>query len=158
MCCVVFDGYHGPSTKDHEHLRRSTAKRSADITVTGLSRCHNDQAAFLSNTSNKMQFIKLLSDYMQSKGHATKCSTSDADTLIVSTALGYARNNRSVVVVAEDTDIFVMLIHHWKTTMADIYMRKENKQSLKAAEVHSICEAHAVMDPVVRFNILFIHA
>ena len=65
LCCFVFDGYEGPSTKDHEHLRRS-AKRSADITVTGASKCHRDQEAFFTNTNNKTQFIALLVGILQS--------------------------------------------------------------------------------------------
>ena len=159
VCCDVFDGYEEPSTKDHEHQRRSV-KLSADITLTGSSKCHRDQDAFLSNTKNKIQFIELLCHSLQSKGHTTKCSDGDADTLIIATGLGYSQNNQSVVIVAEDTDIFMMLIHHWKVNMADIFLLKEKKSRShkKGAEVYSIREACQVIDPVVRQHILFIHA
>ena len=93
MCCIVFDGYQGPSTKDHEHMRRCET-RSADITVTETSRSHKSQEAFFSNEKNKTQFIELLADFLQSKGHTTKCSDGDADTLIVSTALNFAKNDQ----------------------------------------------------------------
>ena len=59
ICHIVFDGYDGPSTKDHEHLRRS-GTTSAYITVRKDSRCHKNQEAFLSNAENKAQFIGLL--------------------------------------------------------------------------------------------------
>ena len=52
LCCVIFDGYSGHSTTDHEHLRRSGV-RSSDIMVSSTSKCHKDQQAFFSNKRNK---------------------------------------------------------------------------------------------------------
>ena len=49
----------------------------------------------------------------------TKISDGDADTL---TALNFANNGQSVMFEAEDTDIFIMLIHDWKTDMGDMYL------------------------------------
>lgn len=158
LCCIVFDGYQGPSTKDHEHMRRSGTK-SADITVTNTAKCHMDQDAFFSNTNNKIKFIAFLSDFLKSKQYITKCSDGDADTLLVSVALNYCANGQSVVVVGEDTDIFIMLIHHWSTDMAELHFRKEGKSSQKRlTEIYSIRQAYEVISPVVRDNILFIHA
>ena len=97
-CLVVFDGYEGPSTKDHEHLRRAVRK-SADITVMHTSRCHRNQDVFLSNEHNKVQFIKLLMGILTEKDHEVKCSDSDADCLIVSTALEIAKSGQSVLLV-----------------------------------------------------------
>ena len=68
----------GPSTKDHEHLRRS-AKRPAAITVTGASKCDRDQEAFFTNIKNKTHSIELLVCILQSKGQTIKCSDGDAD-------------------------------------------------------------------------------
>ena len=45
LCFVVFDGYEGPSMKDHEHKRRC-GTRSDDVTVTGPAMCHKNQEAF----------------------------------------------------------------------------------------------------------------
>ena len=56
------------------------------------------------------------------------------------------------MVVADDTDIFIVRIHHWKTNMADIFIRQESKKSSQKndAEVYGIHEAHEVQGTVVR--------
>ena len=46
----------------------------------------------------------------------------DADTEIVKVALQLARNKPNVTVVAEDTDILVLLVHHHHESTGDIYM------------------------------------
>jgi len=49
----------------------------------------------------------------------------DADTLIVSCALHIASQQIPVTVIADDTDVLVLLIYHFKSEMADIYMLSE---------------------------------
>ena len=56
---------------------------------------HADQEAFLSNTGNKTQLIKMLSSRLQSLGHVTKINEGGADTLIVSTAMDYANGGQA---------------------------------------------------------------
>jgi len=46
----------------------------------------------------------------------------DADTLIVQTALNFASAEQPVLVVADDTDVLVLLVYHFKTSMADVYI------------------------------------
>lgn len=157
MCCVVFDGYAKPSPKDHEHQRRQSGKISADIIITDTTKVYKDQEAFLSNEMNKTQFIKFLANHLQIQGHNAKISNGDADTLIVSTALELARNGQSVVVVAEDTDIFIMLLYHWESDMADIHLRKEGRRS-KIGQIYSMKEAFGKVPEIVRKHSLFIHA
>ena len=64
-CCIVFDGYEqGLSIKSDEHRRRHT-KSCANVQVKEyLEACHSQQN-FLSNETNKSQFIKLLSLYLE---------------------------------------------------------------------------------------------
>ena len=46
--CIVFDGYNnGPSIKDHEHLRRTTGKISANINIQLGMVANCQQKAFL---------------------------------------------------------------------------------------------------------------
>ena len=58
-------------------------------------------------------------------------SDGDADTQIVLAAIDYARNGQSVVLVAEDTDIFILMLHHWRENMADVIIRKEGRSRQK---------------------------
>ena len=52
-------------------------------------------------------------------------ASNDADTLIVKTAIEIAENNVPVTVVANDTDVLVLLLYHFQTNMADLYMHYE---------------------------------
>ncbi|KAG1671662.1 hypothetical protein GQR58_016344 [Nymphon striatum] len=84
---IVFDGYmDGPSTKDHEHTRRSLNKR----------RCADVQCDLSTKSGNKV----------------IKCDE-DADTEIVRCALYVAETGRKVNVVADDTDVALLLLYHW---------------------------------------------
>jgi len=79
------------------------------------------QEPFLANTTNKKGFIVLLKQYLEQQGTTVCQAAGDADTLIVSTALKNAvEGSRIVVMVAEDTDILVMLLYHSQATMQNV--------------------------------------
>ena len=122
LSSIIFDGYaSGPSVKDHEHQRRAS-KASADVKISEDMQTHRNQQRFLANEKNKTQFIKLLSHYLRLDGHEVTQSESDADTRIVSAALGLASSGQHATVVSDDTDVLVLLIFHWNTAMADIHL------------------------------------
>lgn len=130
---VVFDGYSsGPTIKDHEHQRRSaTVKQIATHRELDLhTKELGPQEAFLSNIANKSGLISLLKDSLRSDGISVHQAENDADALIVSVALECAKMNVSspVAVLAEDTDIFVLLLHHRKSSMRTIYFCSEAKR------------------------------
>ena len=52
----------------------------------------------------------------------------DADTVITQCALQYAAQRH---VVVDDTDVLVLLMHHWKQNMADIYFFSAAGKKLK---------------------------
>ena len=60
-------------------------------------------------------------------------STGDADTMIIQCALQYAIDGSKVNVVADDTDVLVLLIamYHWKQNMKSIYFLSEAGKNLK---------------------------
>ena len=70
---------------------------------------HNNQKVFSSNENNKLQFINLLSKYLQADGHSVQNSSGDADTMIVAHALQYVVQGHEVNVVADNTDDLVLL-------------------------------------------------
>ncbi len=47
-------------------------------------------------------------------------SESDADTQIVSAAIALASDRKHTTVIADDTDIIVLLFFHWNAEMTDI--------------------------------------
>ena len=65
----------------------------------------------MKNRKNKAKFIELLSKHLANDGHDIQKCKSDADTLILSTAIQYTKKqDNKVVVVANGTDNLVLLI------------------------------------------------
>ena len=109
-CSIAFDGYSSrPSLKDHEHKRR-TGKASADIQISPEMNAHRNQQLFLANEKNKVQFINLLSHYLRLDGHAVIQSKGDADSQIVSAAIALASDGKHTAVIADDTNILLLLL------------------------------------------------
>ena len=63
----------------------------------------------------------MLSQYFKDDGNEVINCSGDADSTICHTALDLATTGeKEVVLIADDTDIFVMLIYHWKSEMKNI--------------------------------------
>ena len=74
-----------------------------------------------------------------------------ADSTILKTALEKAYAEQ-VIVVADDTDIAVMLVHHWQNHMSDVYFLQERWN--KAWSIEKISSKWEN----VQAHLLFIHA
>jgi hypothetical protein len=85
----------------------------------------------------------------------------DADTLIVKTALKLADNEQKtpVTVVANDTNILVLLLHHFKPNLSDIYLMSQtfSKHSNRTS-ITSIRHACEKVGSSAAEHILVIHA
>jgi len=141
---VVFDGYgHGPTTKDHEHQRRSTkvVSRCPDVSFDTQTPVVFEQHAFLANDRNKDRFIQLLMLHLDHHGCRTLQSDGDADVDIVKEALSLASTKQApVAVVGDDTDLLVLLIHHWTQDSAEIWFCSEaKKRATDSAQPIRIC-------------------
>src|SRR5262249_42495236 len=123
---VVFDGYSGHSTKDHEHARRSS-KMAAFISISPETITHPNQQAFLANSNNKGRLIAFLISKFKAAGISVTQAQNDADTLIVRVALDFAAAGYHTTVVADDTDVLVMLVYHWHRPMADVFIKRESQ-------------------------------
>ena len=66
---------------------------------------------FPSNKENKQRFIHMLIAKLQNSGCEVRHARGDADLLIMETAVA-AAESRQTIVIADDTDILVLLIHH----------------------------------------------
>ena len=71
-----------------------------------------NQETFLRNHVNKDQFIKLLCQKLLQSGINTLQSKGNADVLIIKKAIEEV-TKKDVDVVAEGTDILILLIYHW---------------------------------------------
>ena len=115
QCAVVFDGYEaGPSTKDHEHCRRSVKNRGAvEFIFNEETKVKANQEAFLSNEKDKARFITMLSKFLIGHRQTVTNCKEDPDTEIVKCAIDF-EDHYDVSVVADDADVALMLLFHWK--------------------------------------------
>ena len=129
---VVFDEFaSGPSIKDYAHPQ--CVGKAEQVGPDGQVDIHikniRPQEPFLANTANKKSFIVLLMHYLQENIIAVHQAPGDADTLIVSVALDCNRQgNRPVAVLAENTDIYALLLYHRSPDMSELYFVSKEGQ------------------------------
>ena len=75
--------------------------------------------------------------------------------MIVQCALQYAIEGNEVNVVADDTDVLVLLMYHQKQNMASIYFLLEAGKKLK---IWRISDLVGQAGPIVTSFLLFLHA
>ena len=157
---VVFDGYRsGPTTKDTAHLRRTKGITGAKVYFNENTPFKTKKEQFLSNSENKQELIFMLSRFLEANGCKTVHAPSDADVLIVKTAVECAEN-REVVVIGEDTDLLVLLCYHTSLEVNKIFFKSEPKQRLssKSLRVWDIKKTKQLLGPNVCHILPFIHA
>jgi len=71
---------------------------------------------FLSNSANKQKFIFMLGECLMGDGFSVHHANDDADFLIVETAIELAKAE-TVTVLGEDTDLLVLLLHHYRNEL-----------------------------------------
>ena len=94
------------------------------------------------------------------KGHVVVEHEGDADRTIVMKGIEVAQKSKSGAVVADDTDILVMLVHMWNQAMCDLFLHHEATESIKKdVEIISIKKnvASSLLSHV-KENLRFIHA
>ena len=94
---------------------------------------------------------------MESAGCSIIHAKNDADCLIVQNAVTSAQITDTVV-VGDDTDLLVLLLHHADTDSKELFLAPEPKQSSTKAEYGVIKQCKAVLGPDVCDHILYIHA
>ena len=125
-CIVVFDGYYdGPSVTDTTHLRRGSTNAVA-VHCDLLSTFTVKKDVFLRNNQNKQCLINMLSEKLKEVGCNTIHAAGDADVTIALSAVSAAAN-RETVVIADDTDVLVLLCHHGNRCKGKIFLQPEPK-------------------------------
>ena len=145
---IVFDGYSICSTKDVEHKRRNK-QSSLTFAFYDNTPIVSNKTAFLCNSENKQRSVNALGTCLKNYGSTVIHSTGDSDTLIVKTALCLA-TEKHVTVVADDTDILLLLLYRDQGNMA--------LQSSTASE--NVIDIKLMQDAIgkrVCGNLLFVH-
>jgi len=139
---VVFDSYiNKHTTKSLTHFRRSNGfTNSPGIIVSRNAILNVKKEEFLKNEKNKQNFIKLLSEDLESNGIITSHATDDADLLIALTALKKAETIPTII-IGEDTDLLVLLIHYVNNksnNLCNIVLKSDKRDASKIWTIDTI--------------------
>ncbi len=125
---IVFNGYSDtPTTKDATHTRRCGRSVGPVVQCMPNFTVQLKIYRFLANSTNKQRFIDRLNYYLERAGCITKHAMYYADLLIVKTAIEQARL-RDVIVIADNTDIIIVLCFHVSPTCNRIAFQPEWKR------------------------------
>ena len=125
---IAFDSYPElPSIKDVTHLRRAKGMASPNINFNPTMPCKTKKELFLSNSHNKQAFINMLCEKLNDNDIRYKNAVDDADLLIAQTAVDCALSSE-VIVIGEDTDLLVLLIHHVNQQCKRVIFKSEKWQ------------------------------
>ena len=130
---VIFDDYTQESTKAPEQKRRKNNISSTQTDLKMNTIIQTDRKKFLSCKENKQKLIDLFSFQLLQEGVLVKhaLDVGDADTMIVQQALNEA-TKENVVFHCIDTDVFIVLLHHFDISGNSIVMT--TKQGLCSIE------------------------
>ena len=153
---VVFDGYEESSTKDMTHMRRSKGKKSVTVTFTIDMNLTITKEAFLTNVKNKKRFVHFLGDHLEASGCQVFHAKEDADLLIVNKTLEEAER-KDAVLVGDDTDLLVLLLHHFSADNKRVFFAPEPKKGSKN-RIWDIQQVQAALGSFTCLHLLFLHA
>ena len=125
----MFDGYEpGPTPKDMTQQRRIGLSAGVEVNVKEDMILTVWKEMFLANKSNKQRFIYMLGSKLEKEGCEVVYSEGDADFDIVNKAKSVS-TDMAAVVVGENTDLLILLLHHAKQDRKSIYLSPQQKQS-----------------------------
>ena len=131
---VVFDGYEEFTTKDMTHKRRLKGKKGVSISFSLDMSLSVTKEAFLSDPKNKQRFIDFLGTKLTNQGCQVFYDKADADLLIVQKTIESA-TSMGTVLIGEDTDLLVLLIHHTPSHGKEIFFASDRKKKYKRTSV-----------------------
>ena len=151
---VCFDGYEEQtmSTKWAEQTRRAGKNTASDVIFDLDMKVTHSRDSFLANKKNTTRLISYLMTSLSTKCIVSKQATGDADYLICNTAITLAQEyeDRSVVVVGNDTDLLVILIEkslpnlHLQFQRDAVYNVQSIKDELGVSVSAHLLVAHAI--------------
>lgn len=150
---VVFDGYKKDGIKSAERNRRALKNICTDIEFAENMSLKIAQDKFLTNNKNKTRLIEMLRMKLADNNIFTCQAESDADKLIVDTAISLESKN--VVVVSEDIDVLVVLTA-LAPTDRKIYFLKPSRGKVNQQIFSSKSLEKSL--PACKEHILFLHA
>ena len=152
----MFDGYGTSLTKDMAHRRRAKGKKGPTVSFTKEMNLTVAKDLFLSDQTNKQQFIEYLAQDLESAGCQVCHATADADVLIVQKAVDSSELHDTIL-VGDDTDLLVLALYHSKPSGHQLYFAPAPKKNSKQ-RVWDINQTKNDLGTFFCKHILFQHA
>ena len=111
---------------------------------------------FLSNLSNKQRFIEAVGQRLSARGCKVLHDQSDADVLIAKTAIE-SEASLDTILVGDDIDLLILLIHHAPLDKHDIFFTSERKKN-SMNHIWNIKGVKTGLGTFVCKHMLFLHA
>ena len=96
--------------------------------------CNSKKQLFLSDKSNEQNFINQLGIKLQASGCTVIHAEEDADRLIVETAVESPFNHPTIV-VADDTDVLILLIHYAPTSSQGLFLQNCRRMTPRSMDL-----------------------
>ena len=128
-----------------------------------LDRYENYMNRRYSKFANVMVVFDGYSDELSTKvqEHAFRCGSSSVDIQIISSTkvtITYAQDGRSIITMAEDTDILVLLMNHWAEGMGNMVLGTDIKENKKRFKTFFWCKSELIQSTTQQETLLFAHA
>ena len=154
---VVFDGYNLSTTKDMTQHRRAGHKLCPTVAFDEIMNVKLKKDTFLANKKNKQRLISMLTKFLKEANCVVFQAEGDADLLMVQITIQYAEQE-STVLVGDDTDLLILLLHYTNQESHDIFFKPEQRKGTTRRRLWHINAAKNALGPNVCNHILFIHA
>ena len=156
---VVFDGYeHGPAPKDVTHHRRTGLFEGTEVKLQENMALVLKKEVVLADKKNRQRFINILGQKLEDAGFTVHHAAGDADRLIVKKAVELSETTDTIL-VGEDTDLLVLLLHYASQNTRKTFLCPEPKQNAtRKSKVWDIQLCQQALGSDVCESILFIHA
>jgi len=126
----LMDMYKVPAPKMQLNKGEQDSKVGTAIIFEPSMKFNSRKDDFLSNKDNKQPFINLLDNHLERNGCNILHARAYADLLIARTTIAVAEADKTkpTILVADDTDVLLLLCYHSKPTTPNIYFRPEPRQ------------------------------
>ena len=138
------------------HLKRNSKVLGREVVFVPSMKITTSKEEFLSSKVNKSRFVEQLAELLSRKGISVLKASGDADLLIVKTGIKLSLM-RTTIVIADDTDILVLLLHYCTASVFPLFMKSEPKKG-KGGKLWDIKFIRESLGNEICDNILFGHA
>ena len=119
--------------------------------------CKTKKELFMSNSHNKQAFINMLCEKLNEHDIRYKNAVDDADLLIAQTAVDCALSSE-VIVIGEDTDLLVLLIHHVNQQCRWVIFKSDKMAINKKMKIWNIQQTKGFLGEDICHLLPFLHS